>query len=123
MVPTMKYWKVFVVVSPPWFLYFLNDGILVVSRWSETPRKGDVYEEAVVLLRSSDALRFCTEATEARTAGVNCCLAAWRTRDRAGEAIIDMTGDVRRGVVDCRSARWSCRLVLGRLILNFFPRC
>lgn len=70
MVPTMKYWKSLAESSPPAFLYFLNEGMEVVSLWSEVPRKGLVYDEGA----ASALLRFCMAAAEVRRAGT--CLRA-----------------------------------------------
>lgn len=69
-VPTMKYWKTLLVVSPPLDLYFLKLGILVVSLLP-MPLKGLSNDE---VWDTSETLRRCcvATATEARAVDGNC---------------------------------------------------
>ena len=92
--PTMKYWKTLLLVSPPRFMYLLKLGILV-ERAPVPPLKGLSNDE---VLETSVTLRFCREALATRTAG-NC----WRAQVRASVLAVEVSaGIVRedRGVGD-----------------------
>lgn len=83
-VPTMKYWKSLGPVSPPAFLYFLNEGMAVVSLRSPRPRNG------LEVFGATSALpRFCMAATELRRVGT-CCLAHCLAIEAVAEERRDM---------------------------------
>lgn len=81
MVPTMKYWKTFVVVSPLLFLYGLKSGILVESA---EPLKGLSNEDA-------EALRVWSAVQPARAMGI-----WWAVHERAMARVVL----ARAGIVD-----------------------
>lgn len=104
-VPTMKYWKTLLPVSPPLVLYFLKLGIFVVSL-PDMPLKGLSNDE---VLETSETLRRCwvATATAARAVDGN-CWRAHRARVPAVAVRADMMGARVNGcwsemvpVVDC----------------------